>query len=120
MNLAMNCGIPVHNWIGLLMSKAAKDCFGEAVSFLIRKKGVTQKEVAEALGVRQATVSRWVRKKEIPRENTLDKLATYLDVHVAMLFLPPSAIYQHDVKKVMFDLVQIAAESGYIIKKKDS
>jgi transcriptional regulator with XRE-family HTH domain len=102
------------------MAKAAKECFGDAVSSLIRKKGVTQKDVAEAVGVRQATVSRWVRKKEIPREKILDKLSEYLGVHVAMLFLPPSALYQSGSGKIILDIAEIAAESGYIIKKKDS
>lgn len=120
MKFALNCGIPVHDWIGSVMSKAAKECFGEAVSFLIRKKGVTQKDLAISVGVTQATVSKWVRKKEIPRDATLDKLADYLGVHVAMLFLPPSSVYQSGSGKIILDLAEIAKESGYIITKKDS
>jgi len=119
-NLSIEYGIPVHDWIGSSMARAAKDCFGEAVSFLIRKKGVTQKDVAESVGVRQATVSRWVRKKEIPREVLLDKLAEYLGVHVAMLFLPPDSIYQAGSGKIILDLAEVADASGYTIKKKDA
>ena len=120
MKLSVAYGIPSNDWIGSLMAKAAKECFGEAVSFLIRKKGVTQKDVAESLGVTQATVSKWVRKKDIPRDATLDKLAEYLGVHVAMLFLPPSSIYQYSSGKIILDLAEIADASGYSIKKKDS
>lgn len=117
MKLAINYGIPIHDWIGSFMAKAAKECFGEAVAYLIRKKGVTQKEVAEAVGVRQATVSGWVRKKEIPRETTMDKLADYFGVHVAMLFLPPSLL-EPGTGKVTLDLSEIAVDPVYIVRKK--
>jgi transcriptional regulator with XRE-family HTH domain len=101
------------------MAKGAKDCFGEAIAFLIRRKGVTQKQVAEAVGVDQSTVSRWVRKKEVPKEATLDKLAEYLGCHVAMLFLPPSML-EPGTGKVILDFSEISSSPVYLVKKKDS
>lgn len=99
------------------MAKAAKECFGEAVLFLIRKKGVTQKAVAEAVGVDPSTVNRWVKMKEIPKESTLDKLASYFGVHIAMLFLPPSLL-EPGTGKVTLDLSEIAVDPVYIVRKK--
>jgi len=71
------------------MKMTSKQCFAEAVFHLIRKKGVSQKELARIVGVQEATVSKWVNAKEIPRCTIMDALASALGVPVFLLFLPP-------------------------------
>jgi transcriptional regulator with XRE-family HTH domain len=48
-------------------------------------RDVLQSDVAEALGVGAATVSRWEAGQAIPREDALVRLATYLGVTPAYL-----------------------------------
>lgn len=117
MNLSLDYGIPIRDWIESTMPKPAKDCFGEALLFLIRRKGISQKDLANALGVRPSTVSGWVRKKEIPRETALDKLANYFNCHVAMLFLPPDLL-EKGSGKFTLDFSEVSDVPVYLVRKR--
>lgn len=54
------------------------DVFGKSVKAAIARSGFSQGQVAAELGVRQQSVSAWVRGKVIPGPNTLDRLADFV------------------------------------------
>ncbi|WP_051397726.1 helix-turn-helix domain-containing protein [Runella limosa] len=61
--------------------------FGKNLNRLLTEKKISQKELAELVGVRQSTVSDWLTKGAKPRKDEiLQKLASVLQVTVAQLF----------------------------------
>lgn len=56
--------------------------FGETIVLLRKEKGMTQKDLADKLGVTDKVVSRWETGKNYPDIETLKKLAEVLDVSV--------------------------------------
>ena len=56
--------------------------FGKAIVQLRKEKGLTQKELADNLNVSDKAVSRWETGKNYPDIETLQQLATVLDVSV--------------------------------------
>lgn len=56
--------------------------FGETIVLLRKEKGMTQKELADKLGVTDKAVSRWETGKNYPDIETLKKLAEVLEVSV--------------------------------------
>jgi transcriptional regulator with XRE-family HTH domain len=50
----------------------------EAIQSALSKRGLTQKQVAEAVGVSAQSVTNWLQNKDFPRPATLLKLATTL------------------------------------------
>lgn len=55
----------------------------------LHKFDITQKELAERLGVKQATVSATISRPSFP---TLERIATALDVEPWQLLAPPSVV----------------------------
>ncbi len=55
----------------------------------LQKNGITQKELAERLGVTQATVSATISRPSFP---TLERIAAALDVEPWQLLAPPSVV----------------------------
>ncbi|MGE4489145.1 MAG: helix-turn-helix transcriptional regulator [Kiritimatiellales bacterium] len=62
-----------------------KSIFGETLSSLLKSRGVLQEELAVALGVAQANVSKWCN-GTIPRGNYAAKIALFFDVPIETLF----------------------------------
>ena len=67
---------------------------GEAVRVRRAERGWGQEQLAEALGVRQQTVSRWEKGLAVPRPGRVLELARLLDLDPARLhrlagYLPP-------------------------------
>ena len=58
---------------------------GEIISTLRKEKGMTQKELADHLGLTDKAVSKWERNLSCPDINTLPKLADILDTSVEEL-----------------------------------
>lgn len=56
--------------------------FGKVISQLRKDKGLTQKELADKVGVSDKAVSRWETGKNYPDIETLQRLAEVLDVSV--------------------------------------
>lgn len=54
-----------------------KTIFKNNLNFLIQKKSVTQRDVADALKVTPATVNEWVKGKKVPRMDKIDKLCAF-------------------------------------------
>ena len=48
-------------------TKSARKIFSENLQRLMRNKNVDQKELAEAIGVTQPTISNWIKEVKYPR-----------------------------------------------------
>ena len=63
----------------------AKTSIGEVISSNRKKKGLTQKALADQLNVTDKAVSKWERNIACPDINTVPKLAEILDVPIESL-----------------------------------
>lgn len=52
--------------------------FAKRLAELLRQKGITQKELAERVGVTEATVSRYLHSERIPKSEIIANIATAL------------------------------------------
>lgn len=68
-----------------------KQSIGTVISTNRKKKGMTQKALAEQLNVTDKAVSKWERDIACPDINTVPKLAEILDVPVESLINLPFA-----------------------------
>ncbi len=69
-------------------SSKLKIIFKNNLNFLIQKKGVTQKDVADALNVTPSTVNEWVKGKKVPRMDKIDKLCSFFLVsHLSLIHI---------------------------------
>lgn len=59
------------------MATWSNDTFAHNLQKYIEKKGKTQKEVAEAIGVSAPTLNEWTKGKKLPRMGKIEKLANY-------------------------------------------
>ena len=64
---------------------------GEIISTLRKEKGMTQKDIAEKLGVTDKAVSKWERDIAFPDTATIPKLAEILGVSVEELLQAKAA-----------------------------
>jgi len=119
MNYIVDSGLMKAEWRGLIAMISAKESFAEGLSRIIRRSGKTQKQIAGEMGINYSSISRWLNAREMPNSVTMDKICNYFGVHPMMLFAADETIALGQ-GKVLVDLEKIAAESGYIIKKKDS
>ena len=53
------------------------EVFGENLKYYIERKGITQKELAEVVGVAPSTLNDWIKAKKYPRMNRIEILANY-------------------------------------------
>ena len=53
---------------------------------LIEQKGISQSEFAEAIGVQDAAVSKWLSGIQIPKVELYDAICEYFDVTLDQLF----------------------------------
>ncbi|MBO5323287.1 MAG: helix-turn-helix transcriptional regulator [Oscillospiraceae bacterium] len=58
---------------------------GEIISTLRREKGMTQKDIADKLGITDKAVSKWERDSAFPDTATIPKLAEILEINVEEL-----------------------------------
>ena len=63
----------------------ANKSIGEIISTLRREKGMTQKELADMIGVTDKAVSKWERDVACPDTQTIPKLAEILGISVEEL-----------------------------------
>jgi len=63
----------------------ANTSMGEIISTLRKEKGMTQKEIADKLGITDKAVSKWERDIAFPDTATIPKLAEILDISVEEL-----------------------------------
>lgn len=60
----------------------AKQTMGEIISTLRKEKGMTQKDLADKMGVTDKAVSKWERNLSCPDVSSIPKLAEILDTTV--------------------------------------
>ncbi|MBQ8426295.1 MAG: helix-turn-helix transcriptional regulator [Clostridia bacterium] len=59
---------------------------GEIIKELRTDKGISQKQLADVIGVGQATVSEWERSVNEPKASYIEKLADYFNISTDYLF----------------------------------
>jgi transcriptional regulator with XRE-family HTH domain len=62
---------------GDFMGAWSTEVFAKNLQYYISKKGISQRELAEIIGVSAPTINEWVKGKKYPRINKVEKLATY-------------------------------------------
>ena len=90
----------------------------ENLNRLLEERNITQQELAEYIGVTQASVSNWCKGIKMPRMDKIDKICQYLDVERSALlkdsieykyYLDSAAakvaeeLYKRDDLRVLFD-----------------
>jgi transcriptional regulator with XRE-family HTH domain len=84
----------------------ANKTMGEIISSLRKEKGMTQKDLADQLGLTDKAVSKWERNLSCPDINTLPKLAEILETSVEeLLNATPKAEAGHRGAGYLFDIV---------------
>ena len=80
---------------------------------LRRKKGVTQEELAEFIGVTKASVSKWENGQSMPDIILLPQLAAYYDVSVDALLGYEPQLSKEQIKKVYQELATAFATEPF-------
>ncbi len=60
---------------------------GSTISDLRKKKGLTQVELADKLGVHQSHITRWESDRVRPRQKTMERMAEILDASIEELLV---------------------------------
>ena len=68
------------------MHDGVQDLFSRRLKLLREKKEVTMVELADAIGMSQATISEWEKGNKFPRSGALQQLATYFNVPIEYYF----------------------------------
>lgn len=82
---------------------------------LMQKKGLTQKEVADALGITKQAVSYWCQSNFVPRADKAEKLAELLGVSPAALMFgedDPHSALTEDENTVLIPCLDVKASCG--------
>lgn len=59
------------------MASWSKEVFSKNLQYFMRLKGISQKELAEIVGVSAPTLNEWIKGKKFPRIDKIEKLANY-------------------------------------------
>lgn len=87
---------------------------GNKIKEYRKLKGLTQKELARAVGMGDTTIANYEKGLRTPKKNTLFKLANAFDISIDDLFPPiESAKLKQNVTKVNFDPRQAILLSNY-------
>lgn len=71
-----NLGELQESWVKLLGANELPDNFSEALSFLLKRHGVLQRQAAKWCGISEATVSRWIDESRLPSHHALKHITT--------------------------------------------
>lgn len=85
--------------------------FSENIISLRRRKGITQEELADFVGVTKASVSKWETKQSLPDILMLPRLAAFFDVSVDELLGYQPQLSREQIQKIYRDL---AADFGKV------
>lgn len=87
--------------------------FSENIIKLRYKKGITQEELADFVGVTKASVSKWETKQSLPDIMLLPRLAAYFDVTVDELLGYEPNLSREQIQKIYFDFTKEFAEQPF-------
>lgn len=59
------------------MATWSKGIFAKNLQYYMERKGITQRELAERIGVSAPTLNEWIKAKKYPRIDKVEKLAKY-------------------------------------------
>jgi len=91
--------------------------FARAVSVRRREMGLTQAQLAEALGVDTETLSRFERGKHLPSLKTLEKLAALLVVPMTALLAESAPEVEDDAHRISAWMRGLSAEDrGFLLE----
>ena len=62
------------------MAAWSKEVFAKNLRYYMDRKGITQKELAEIVGVSAPTVNEWLKAKKYPRIDKIEILADYFGI----------------------------------------
>lgn len=80
--------------------------FQQTLKELIKSRGITQKELAEFLGVKQNTVSDWINRGTSPKIEHIYRIADYFSVSFDFLFTNDSLPIIVDAKEIIKDRLE--------------
>jgi len=66
--------------------QAFQDIFVKKLKILLDKNNITQRELAETIGISESTVGKWLLKKAIPRMGIIEKLSSVFSVPKSYFF----------------------------------
>lgn len=90
-----------------------REIFRRNINALLGKKNITQKDLAEYMGVSPTTVNNWVKGYKIPRMDKIDKLCSFFGVDRSALIEPASA--PQDEESPEFSSRQEQSESTSVL-----
>lgn len=79
---------------------------GERIKQARKKKGITQKELAEAVGVAEVTIRQYEADKYSPKYDKMVKIAEALNIPVSDLLGEPRPTTPHDHKEARLNQLQ--------------
>lgn len=80
--------------------------FSENIIRLRRKRGMTQEQLADFLGVTKASVSKWETKQSLPDLLMLPKLAAFFDVTIDQLLGYEPQLSSEQIQRIYGELAQ--------------
>lgn len=81
---------------------------GKLISSIRKDKGLTQKQLADSLGVSNATISKWETGKGFPDISLLEPLASVLDITVSEILAGERHKNNDENNSLINDLVEIS------------
>lgn len=81
---------------------------GKLISSIRKDKGLTQKQLADSLGVSNATISKWETGKGFPDISLLEPLASVLDITVSEVLAGEIHNNNDETNSLINDLVEIS------------
>ena len=88
---------------GILMEKETRIAIGRNISRLRKKRGLSQKELAEKIGIGFPNISYIENGKYAPRLNTLIKLSKVLNAEMYEFFILDRHLAKENVKQTLFN-----------------
>lgn len=83
---------------------------GELIAQIRKAKNMTQRELAESIGVTNATISKWETGKGFPDISLLEPLAKTLDITISELIAGEKDTMQPDPDVLIQDLVDVSVK----------
>ncbi|KGJ25350.1 helix-turn-helix domain-containing protein [Staphylococcus haemolyticus] len=109
-----------------MSNKSARKIFSENLQRLMKNKNIDQKELAEAIGVTQPTISNWIQELKYPRIKRVQQLSDYFNVTKSELTEEKTTIQKHQVSALINsdvteeELKEIENFIHYVISKRDN